>query len=681
MNFTVFTTCVALFAPLATAEISLPSVLSDHMVLQQGSHVPIWGHGEPGETVVVRFADQTHTAQANVHGAWSISLDPMVASAESRTLFIDGSDTIEIADVLVGEVWICGGQSNMEWTIDRSEDPARERADANRPTIRLIKAPHVTASSPADTIDAVWTLCTPETVGGFTAIGFTFGRDLQDALDVPIGLLSINWGGTRIEPWISRASLAHHPRSHDHMEALGTKQDEWRNLKPEDVERKQAELRAAHARNTASYLDRQLATDPGASEQWFKPTLDTSSWQRTALPREWHTIDASLKDFDGGVWFRKTIDLPASFMGATLALSLGAIDDSDIVWFNGVRVGSLAEAHSIPRSYTIKGPIVKGATASIVVLAIDSGGVGGLTGPAAAMNLNRADDKGTNATAISLSGEWLWKQGSAHNGNRPGAAPALQEPGRSPRDYAAMYNGMISAFAPYGVRGAIWYQGESNANEPAAYTDFMPLLIRDWATTFQRDPFPFGIVQLAAFRPYVETKPAQGEWALLRRAQSDAAKTVDDVGLIVTTDIGDANDIHPKRKREVGRRLSLWARSQVYDQPVDSYSGPVVRHVTFSPTDDHGSVVVTFDHADGGLATRDNAPLGGFAVSSETNGTFHWAKATITGPDEVTLSCPDVLNPTAVCYAWQNNPATATLINGFGLPADGFQISEPESLP
>lgn len=680
MKLALLTTCVALFSPFATAEISLPSVLSDHMVLQQGSSVPIWGRGEPGETITVRFADQTHTTHADVDGTWAIALDPMVASAESRTLRITGSDTIEITDVLVGEVWICGGQSNMEWTIDRSEDPARERADANRPTIRLIKAPHITASSPANTIDAAWTLCTPQTVGGFTAIGYTFGRDLQDALNVPIGLLSINWGGTRIEPWISRASLERHPRSHDHMEALGRNQDEWLHLKPEDVERKRAELRAAHARNTASYLDRQLATDPGASEQWFKPTLDTSSWKRTALPREWRSIDPSLKNFDGGVWFRKSVELPASFMGADLTLSLGAIDDSDIVWFNGVRVGSLAEAYSVPRAYTIKGPLVKKSAATIVVLAIDSGGLGGLTGPAAAMNLNRADAKGTNATAISLSGEWLWKQGSAHNGLRPSAAPALQEPGRSPRDYAALYNGMISAFAPYGVRGAIWYQGESNANEPAAYTDFMPLLIRDWATTFQRDPFPFGIVQLAAFRPYLESKPAQGEWALLRWAQSYAAKTVENVGLIVTTDIGDAHDIHPKRKREVGRRLSLWARSQVYDQTVNSYSGPVVQHVDFSPTDAQSSVVVTFDHADGGLTTRDNAPLGGFALAG-SDGVFHWATAVFTGPNGVTLTCPAVSHPSTVCYAWQNNPETATLVNGFGLPADGFLTSQPESLP
>ena len=660
--------------PLAAGEITLPAVIGDHMVLQRDTPAPIWGRGEPGEKVVVQFGLQTHATFADEGGNWSITLAPMDASSTPRTLVIEGSERIELADVLVGEVWICGGQSNMEWTIDRSEDPARERADANRPTLRLIKAPHVTAGAPAFTIDAAWQLCTPETVGSFSAIGFTFGRDLQDALDVPVGLLSINWGGTRIEPWISRASLEAHPRSRDRMLALGRQQDEYANMSAEEHAEKRAEMLVAHARSTTSYLDRQLVNDPGTSGKWFAPTVEPEGWKPTELPRTFKDVDRNLAPFDGGVWFRKTLNIPAAWTGKDLSLELGAIDDSDIVWFNGVRIGSLAEAWNTLRTYRINAALVRPGSSTITVLAIDSGGIGGFAGPAKAMRLDLEEPPAGEQNWIPLAGTWQWRQGAAHSGGRPPAAPVAVEPSLGARDYAAMHNGMISAFAPYAVRGAIWYQGESNANEPEAYRDFLPLLIRDWADTFQREAFPFGVVQLAAFRPFVKNKPAQGAWALLRDAQSHAARTMEDVGLIVTTDIGDANDIHPRRKREVGRRLSLWALSEVYDRDIDAFSGPVFESAVPTALDDGTkAITITFVHANGGLATRGDDPLGGFAIAG-ADGVFHWAVALISGKDKVTLSSPDVAEPTRVRYAWQNNPEPANLVNGFGLPADGFQF-------
>ncbi|MCH2161687.1 MAG: hypothetical protein MK085_07405 [Phycisphaerales bacterium] len=660
------------------AEVSLPAVFSDHMVLQRQLPVPVWGMAEPGEVIQVEFAEQRVETTAGSHGEWAVVLDPMPASTEGRTLTVIGENRIEIQDVLVGEVWVCGGQSNMEWTVAASSDPKRAQADANRPTLRVIKAPHRTATHPEFTIDSKWVECTPRSVVGFTAVGYSFGRDIQDNLDVPIGLLSINWGGTRIEPWISEPTLAEDDISSAQMRQLRSQIDAFHAMSDTDREQRARQFKIDHDRQVAGYLDRRLAADPGLKGKWFNADFDDQAWDVTELPRLWKNIKPALAKFDGNVWFRKTIEIPEDWNGRKLRLQLGSIDDSDIVWFNGIRIGSTIEAHSAQRAYDVNPALVKSGTATIAVLAIDSGGAGGLTGPANRMRLAPTDRKKTDEAAVPMGGDWKWRQGAAHTGPRPRSAPQPdQEPGRRPTDYAALNKGMISPFAPYAVRGAIWYQGESNAGESDRYRTFMPMLIGDWQRTFKREAFPFGIVQLAAFRPYQPGQPAEGGWAFLREAQSNAAKTTPDTGLIVTTDIGDAGDIHPRNKREVGRRLALWALTTVYGKDVGSWSGPVYAGSEKSARNDGiKGMIITFDHVDGGLKTRDGKALGGFAISGPS-GQFRWAKARIIqddgGVDKVFVWSPEVPDPVAVRYAWQNNPEPANLVNAAGLPADGFR--------
>ena len=661
----------------AHAAVELPAVFSDHMVLQRQLPAPVWGMADPGENISVTFGGQSLNTTADQDGHWQVELDPMEASADGRILKVVGSNTIEIKDVLVGEVWVCGGQSNMEWTVMASSEPKREQADANRPTLRLIKAPHVTETSPQFTINAKWLECNPKNVLGFTAVGYTFGRDLQDALDVPIGLLSINWGGTRIEPWISEKSLAAHPISMEQMKKLNMACERFDSMTPEERDKQQESRRVQHARNVAGYLDRQLAADSGLQKRWFTSEFNDESWAETSLPGAWKDLSPELGGFDGGVWYRRTIDIPQDWSGRDLEIELGRIDDSDIVWFNGVRVGSTVEAHSKLRKYEVKAPLVKSGPANITVLAIDSGGAGGMYGPADRMRVTPLSFPNATVGTMSLAGKWRWHKGGNHKGGRPRAYPQpLQKPGTRPTDYAAMHNAMIEPFTPYAVRGAIWYQGESNANEPERYRTFMPMLINDWKESFGRDSFPFGIVQLAAFMPYKADQSAEGGWAFLREAQSHAAKITPDTGLVVTTDIGDAKDIHPRNKREVGRRMALWALHNVYDQNVGSWSGPV--YAGHEKVEHNGAMAmaIRFDHADGGLKARDGEALGGFAISGPS-GMFRWASAEIIkdadGQDMVLVWSDDVPDPVAVRYAWQNNPEPANLTNAAGLPADGFR--------
>ena len=662
------------------ADVSLPSVFGDHMVLQRDLPVPVWGVAEPGEDVAVVFGGQTHRTKAGSDGDWRVTLDPLVASAEPATLAIEGANRIEIDDVLVGEVWICGGQSNMEWTVDGSSEPALEKATANRPTIRLIKAPHVTANAPQTDIDARWTVCTPKTVGGFTAVGYAFARHLQDELDVPVGLLSINWGGTRIEPWISIDSLTADGISRETMKKQTAAVEEFRSMSEGDRFDREERAKLEHARSSASYIDQQLASDPGVPGGWLRPRFDDSDWKTVDLPRLWKDTSPELGGFDGIVWYRRQIEVPENWAGRNLLLQLGSIDDSDIVWFDGIRVGSIVEAHASPRSYQVPAPIVKAGTRTIIVAVIDSGGAGGFNGPANRMKIGVMDRKAAQPASLSLAGAWKWRRGGTHRGARPSPAPSrLVEPGTRPTDYAALHNAMIRPFAPYAVKGAIWYQGESNAGEPGRYRRFMPMLVEDWGKAFEREELPFGIVQLAAFKAFKPEQPVEEDWPRLREAQSATAAAMPAVGLVVTTDIGDAGDIHPRNKREVGRRMAAWALNDHYERPTPDHASPriVGCSVTNSRRSDGEGMIRGFrlevENSMNGLRTRDGKAPDGFAVQGPS-GKWHWADVKF-GEDgrSITVWNGSVPDPVAVAYAWQNNPERANVVGSSGLPLDQFR--------
>jgi sialate O-acetylesterase len=671
------------------ADITMPSVFSDHMVLQRDLPLEFWGTAEPGSRIRVNLIGRKRGAsvkgqvfdlQAGPDGRWQARMDAISETEHTwRLEVIEKSgegpysdaevlSSLTFEDVLIGEVWLCGGQSNMEWIMNSVGTTPEQMAGMNHPTIRLIKAPHVLATEPQDDIDAEWQVCTPKTVGNWSAVGLYFGLALQDELDVPIGLISSNWGGTRIEPWIERADLVAHPRFAERTMRLQAGIDDYNSMGDATRRRKVEQTNRGFNEKAEGYWQEILATDPGAKNGWMKPDLDDSGWGEMKLPGNWEQREDSLKNFDGTVWFRRDIKIPADWKNTPLIIELGRIDDSDRTWFDGNLVGTTTNKHTDARRYKVKSKMVDAGMVNITVCALDPHGEGGFSG--GAMKLMRADGQGP---VIKLAGDWKWKRGVATTNSGPNQVTETTNPGMNPQSAGTLHAAMIAPFVPYTLRGAIWYQGESNAGQPDEYRDLMPLLIESWREDFG-DHLAFGIVQLAAFKA-VSQNPDEGGWAYLRDAQLEAARTVENTGIAITTDVGNATDIHPKNKKAVGDRLAGWALHDVYNVQSAVPSSPIHSGMQ----SEGNAMVLSFDHAQGGLSNSDGGKkLDGFAIAG-ADGRFVWAEAVVTGPNTVKVWSNGVPEPRIVRYGWQNNPVRANLVGGTGLPASPFRTDTPKS--
>lgn len=644
----------------ASADIRLSTLFQDHAVLQRDRVIPVIGVAAPGEELAVAFGDASVRGKAGRDGAFRIELPAMKASLTPRELVVRGaSSEVRVKDILVGEVWFCSGQSNMEWVVDGANENDRAKAMAAKMPIRSFKAPHVTANEPRSHVDGAWRLATADTVGGFTAVGWWFGVDLARSFDleVPIGLVDISWGGTRIEPWIPLDEMARsdfRQRAEDLKAAI----DASRATKPEDRAKAQADEDARYAREVDGYWVQALANEPGHKEGWSKSDASMAGWGSVQMPAYYPAMDRALEQFDGFVWVARDFEVPAAMAGKPLTLSMPGIDDSDVAWIDGVQVGSTVNNWMQPRSYAVANGLTAGKH-RLTVCVLDIAGQGGFANGAISL-------RGQGGDAIDLAGAWNWRKGAA----APRVAVPMRrdvskEPGTEPHEPAAIYNAMMAPCIAYPVRGAIWYQGESNAGEPDAYRKLLPLLMNSWRAKSGNPDMAWGIVQLAGFMPFVENEPAQGAWALLREAQFRGASDGKG-GMISATDLGDAADIHPRQKREVGERLAAWARNTVYGEASVQWHGPELAKATRT-----GAVVTcAFEHAKG-LAVRGGGQLGGFALAG-ADGRFVWAKARIDG-DRVLVEADGVTEPVEVVYAWQNNPVRANLMNGVGLPAVPFR--------
>jgi sialate O-acetylesterase len=624
----------------------LHTLFSDHMVLQRDVKVPIWGWASPHTKIMVAFGRQTKTAVAGPDGKWMVHLSRMAVSAEPRVMTVTSSEknqTISIQDVLVGDVWLCSGQSNMEMGIGAC-NATNDIAQANFAQIRLLTVPRLIATSPVQTLQCRWLPCSPANVmqglwGGFSAAGFFFGRELNRQLNIPIGLIHSSWGGTVAEAWTSPEGLR----------PLG---DFDQNL----------EQVAASSQGTKVDYDVQYENwcrknDPGTIQGWAQPDLDGSGWKTVTMPQAFEL--AGLPDFDGIVWFRHSFDLPVAWSGQALKLGLGPVDDIDTTFVNGVKVGQM-NRYDLNRVYSVPAKVLKPGLNTVSVRVLDTGGVGGLVGTPEQMFLKPAS--GT-VPALSLAGDWQMRD-SALLSKLP--APPAPSDSNNPNIVAVLYNGMIAPLLPFAIKGAIWYQGESNADRAYQYRRLLPAMIGDWRRLFGVGDFPFYIVQLAAFQAS-QPQPRENNWAELREAQALTARTVPHTGLAVAIDIGEANDIHPKNKAEVGRRLALCALAQTYGKKVE-FSGAWYKSMK---VDGH-SVRLSFDHVDGGLEAK-GPELKGFAVAGEDH-KFVWANAVIDGK-QVVVSAPSVENPVAVRYAWDINPV-CNLYNQASLPAVPFRTDD-----
>jgi sialate O-acetylesterase len=625
------------------------AMFGDEMVLQRGRPVPVWGWTTPGQTVVVTAQGKLATATAGRDGYWKATLDTLTVGAPfDLTVAGAAGQTQTFHDVLAGDVWVCSGQSNMEFGIGNLSNATDEIAAANYPQIRLFKVGHDVALEPHTQPQASWTVCTPDTIkqggwNGFSAVGYFFGRDLYQQLHVPIGLVESDWGGTPAEAWTSASALAKMPEFRSALAAL-------------DQKRTGATGQAASYAQQVDVWYRK--NDPGSVvSTWADPSLDTSAWKTMALPTAWEAAGVpELSAFDGVLWYRKTVDLPAEAAGKAADLHLGPIDDNDTTYVNGVEVGR-TEGYLTPRNYTIPAGTLKAGANVIAVRVLDTGGAGGIDGKADDMHLDVS-----GGTPLSLAGDWIYRVGIplAQAGPPPVQFTVDQN---SP---TVLFNGMINPLIPDAIKGAIWYQGESNAGRAYQYRTLLPTMINDWRSRWGEGAFPFYIVQLANFQAQ-QPQPGDSDWAELREAQSMTARNLPNSGIAVIIDIGNPTDIHPKDKQDVGKRLSLIALAQTYGQKIE-YSGPEYKSMKR-----YGSGIrLAFDHIGGGLVAK-GGPLTGFAIAGADR-KFVWADAVIQG-DTILVSSPQVPNPVAVRYAWADNPA-CNLYNKADLPASPFRTDD-----
>ncbi|MCB0651045.1 MAG: sialate O-acetylesterase [Saprospiraceae bacterium] len=620
-------------------QVSLPRIFSDHMVLQRDQPIPVWGWAAPKEKVTVMWKDESYTVKAGRDGSWRVDLPKGPAGGPFELSVAGKKQKILFRDVLVGEVWICSGQSNMEWRLSNVNNAEAEVAAAKYPMIRLITLPHVTEPSPVkDFPRGEWQVCTPQTAEPFSAVGYFFGRKLFQELNVPIGLINTNWGGTEVETWISEDSIRQIPVFAKELEA--TRQMDFEKMNADRKARLEAAL------NQAGPVEN---IPKGSMAKWEGPDLDAGKWGKMTLPKLWE--QAGLEGLNGVVWFRFELDLPADAAGQTATLSLGPIDDSDITWLNGREVGRTDNKYNEPRLYKISAGVLKAGRNVIAVRVEDYQGGGGLYGDPKAMYLE------TGGKSYPLAGEWRYR-----------ISPVdfqVETAAMNPNNRVSLlFNSMINPLIPYALQGAIWYQGESNAGRAYQYRRIFPMMIRDWRSRWGRE-MPFYWVQLANFMS-PKDPPAASEWAELREAQS-MTLSLPNTGQALAIDIGEAADIHPRNKQDVGLRLALLALNRTYGKKAVADSGPTLQNVEFKGRE----VVLTFDHAEGMHAKGRYGYPKGFTIAGEDQ-VFHWAPARIDG-NRIIVWHPDIASPKAVRYAWADNPDDANVYNEAGLPMGAFR--------
>jgi sialate O-acetylesterase len=624
-------------------------LFADHAVLQAGTAVPVWGTAAPGEAVTVELAGQHATTAAGADGRWRVSLGPLAAGGPF-TLTIAGSNKVVVSDVLVGEVWIAGGQSNMERQLGPRagqqpiDDWEKEAAAADHPQIRQFLVAQEKSLMPVAAVRGAWTVCTPEAVKDFTAVGYFFARDLQRARRVPVGIIHSSWGGTPAEAWTSEVGLRALPDFAD----LGA-----------EINTLIADPAAARRAYEAKLETWFAAHDAGsaAGHLWRDPALAVEGWKTMSLPTLWE--DAGEPDLNGVVWFRRSFDLPAGAPGTAAELDLAMVDDIDTTWVNGVKVG-FTVGYNVPRKYAVPAGVLKPGRNVVTVRVLDTGGGGGIWGPEklqlvlkgkASAFLQTASLRAVEATmSISLAGPWSYRVG-LNLSDAPLPPTGVIGDVNTP---TILWNAMLAPLAPYAIRGVVFYQGEANVHREQQYRALFPALITDWRRAWGQD-LPFLFVQIA---PHQDMTPE------LRDAQLATVLHTPRTAMAVTIDVGDAKDIHPPHKQAVGARLALAARALAYGEKLE-YAGPV-----FDAMKVKGArVTLTFTHLGGGLVAK-GGPLKGFTVAG-TDGAFHPARAEIRGKAVVVIG-DGVAEPVAVRYGWANVP-DGNLFNKAGLPASPFR--------
>jgi len=645
-------------------DFSLAPLFTNNMVLQQKEKVPVWGKGMPGAKIEAAGSWNKNVSATTIgnDSNWTVWLQTPAASGPFTLTIKYGDSVFVLRNVLIGEVWLCSGQSNMEMPLegwpphDTIATSACEIANAQNPNIRLFHVERNYSVMPTVQCKGTWEECSSSTVKNFSAVAYFFGKKLSTSLNVPVGLIEAAWGGTNVDAWMSSPTLKKFPEYQSTLNTIEASKDsilmvdQWLNALPsitvggKDPSHKWEGLRFNDQECSAkSYPD--------------------SAWALMNLPIYWERTEVG--EFDGAVWFRKQVELSHTSIGKTLTLHLGPIDDMDETYVNGVLVGSiLKEGYwKTERVYTIPDSLVKDSLLEIAVRVIDNQGGGGIWGDGKKMFV--AHD---SSDTISIEGAWKYLpvaeyrsgifsvfDGKNHQyKNRP--KTALNFSGYSA---TALYNGMIYPLMPYVFRGVIWYQGENNVSDPEMYKRTFPAMMENWRTDFKHGSFPFYYVQIAPYN-YGPNSSSQN----LREAQLQALK-VKNTAMAVTLDIGNPNNIHPADKMDVGDRLAYCALAKTYSKKI-FYSGPQYKSMKIQ----NGTIALSFDFVGKGLMVKERTGENHFQIAG-ADSVFKKAAVKIVGNRLVVFN-PEIKKPIAVRYAW-NNTDEATLFNKEGLPASSFR--------
>lgn len=621
------------------AQLVLPKLISDGMVLQRDVPVKIWGWDEPGRTVNVTFADFIYESTTNDSGRWDITLAATSAGGPHQ-MTITGSTSIVLNDILFGEVWVASGQSNMELPMRRTRYHDI-LANTDEPNIRqfFVGQTYDFNAPLRDVVSGTWISAVGDNIREFSAVAWFFAREINEKYGVPVGIINSSLGGSPAEAWMSEEAL----RTYEHhlVEAYRFRSKELRDS-----------IEAVDSKNWATWYDDVRSRDMAykASPNWTDPSVDVSFWQTVHMPGYPDLQFAPDEPRNGVFWFRKDFDLPSNAMDKPARLELGAIIDADSVFVNGRFVANTTYMYP-PRWYTIPEGILKSGKNTIVIRVFNERG-----------NVGFVPDKPyeleVDGHLVSLDGEWKFQIG----------ALARPHPGQTFIRWKPMglYNAMLAPLFNYSIKGVIWYQGESNVGRASEYYQLFPDMITDWRKGWDNPDLPFIFVQLSNFLE-ARNHPSESAWATLRDAQLKAL-SLPRTGMAVTIDIGEWNDIHPVNKKDVGLRLALQARKLAYGEKIVA-DGPF-----YSSHQTEGNRIrVRFENAENGLVSKGGQP-GEFAIAG-ADGRFVWANADIDGSD-ILVWHDEIKQPLHVRYAWADNPHNANLYNKDGLPASPFKTDD-----
>lgn len=623
----------------ANAKIKLPTLVKDNMVLQRDIPIPVWGWADAGENIQLVFNNKIYHTTADSTGKWTIKLNSTPAGKAFEILIKSSTDEVRLTNILVGDVWLCAGQSNMEYTFNNSRANklyASDIAGSVNDNIRQIKINKQFSDTIMNNVQASeWLSASPENLLSFSAVAYFYAKELNERYNIPIGLIYNNWGGTKAESWTSEEALKPFPQYAENIRFL------------HDKDALQTRIEKYKER-IVNWEIKTSEEDKGYQSEtpWYMPELNDHDWLNIAQSDLWNTHE--FKNVSGSFWFRKELSIPIKNIKKDAHIYLCRVDDLDSTYFNGVKIGGYPNRDRV-RDYKIPVALLREGKNQLTVRVMNWGGTGG-------MILEDPMKLIVDSNEIPIEGDWKYRQGFTSEG-RPGLYNVQDLP-------TTLFNGMIAPIIPYAIKGVIWYQGESNANKATEYRDLFIAMINDWRNHWGQGDFPFIYQQLVNYKQPVN-EPCHSEWAELREAQRQTLYSIPNVAMAVGIDIGEANDIHPVNKKDIGKRLALAARKIAYHEKKLLASGPTYKSMKI----EGNKIILRFSNIGKGLVAK-GGTLRHFAIAGENN-KFVWAEAVIKR-NTIIVSSKEVESPKTVRYAWADNPEGCNLYNTEGLPATPF---------